>query len=280
LTPQTDAAAPVTIKVGGSSMDLDFLEPRRNYIGEAAKHICDLANMLPVIVIPGSGPALDPRKTFRDKYGTSPEDYAAICEATLRLNAIELSNVLGKDRCVLVSPTDLLDVNPREIRRYRVHVMYCAPPQWQLSTVFSDLHTLALADHFGCETVVFLKDARGIYRWDRWISSPARVEKVRSGAVVSAPELDLIAACIDRGEPNAGPFVQVRVSQMIGPDASIYRIGRDGRTDHLIEGEALKFLQAAKHIQRVSIANIRTPHKLVATATGLGQGYSSIVKDA
>jgi len=266
----------IVIKIGGSALDAEHEPPEPRYLEAIKPVLYDLLDDHQLVVTTGGGPAWDPRKNWRVKYGTPLPLFQQLAVETLRANALEIREVLG-DRAVLMHPSDLVSA-VEEPRLGEMVVTYSCPESWALERgcppEYSDSQTLAIADEFGADLCVFLKRAKGMYEWDPSLCVP-RVDTLLGWELAPgvADQLREIRARLADRKPRH--IDRVTTSRLRAPESGIYRVGADGHDDHLIETHAIGFFaENCAAVKQIAVCDVREPDVLADAFRAVSSGHA------
>lgn len=180
------------IEIGGSMFDLgvEFIKP-------LCLEIMRLSNTGlydQFIITVGGGPAHDVIKDLKDEYSLPEHVYDHMTAYSLIINEILIKQYLNHE---IIFPSSACHSK-------------------------SDLQCLRIAEHHGCEEVIFIKDSKGIFDHD--------------------PN--------DLKQQDNNPMFFPRIDIKNFEDL-VDRTGSDGRGDHLIEDSALEFFKKSEIIKTI-----------------------------
>lgn len=262
----------VVIKYGGSSLDLEIdlsgrlLRP----ISLVAKALHRLAEERVVVVMPGGGPTNELIKAVRDNY-PPPGEIGSVLEVlykrALLINA-ELLNLHWKANFLDPEESNASErlENVRQGKR-GLYVIPYAPPALVagnklLSYRNSDTLTLAIAEALDVRTVVFLKDADGIFTYDqKWALPEYKVQRASfaaGDALARGPGEHEYTPPAPPPSILAEPPKYCRTLTPAQMLQDVWRVGAvDHKDNHLIETDAIKYFQSeCRIVDRVVIGQV------------------------
>ncbi len=246
------------LKGGGSVGDLTTaqpgeLEPRDpTVLDDFAQYVLRFAERnpdIPIYMSPGGGPLNQIVKMTHGIDRASPETRNLIAADILRAAAMLWLNAFGSSNAEFIDPDDphanIDDDGIISFERYRSRGVGIIPYAFKADRLMgpwiagladnpdldlrnlttSDLQTFATSMALGAYNVVFVKDTKGIYLWDPNIQHPKR-----KGENVLLEEV----SC---GDLRRGH------TMVDGRRRRITRTGTDGAPQHLVEDNALAYMQ-------------------------------------
>lgn len=262
----------VVVKYGGSSLDLEIDPSGRNLkpISLVGRALRELATKRVVVVMPGGGPTNELIKAVRDNY-PPPEGASDVLETlykqVLHINSALLNVHWGAE---LIDPEDgaaKSELEELSVASRGLYIIPYAPSALVaddnlLSYRNSDTLTLAIAEALNVPTVVFLKDADGIFRYDQKWALPQFKEKRASFEAGDS----LARGAGEHAYPAPVPPPHMLVNP---PDyyrslnsedmlQKVWRVGADDhKDDHLIETDAIKYFQSScRTVDRIVIGQV------------------------
>jgi hypothetical protein len=268
----------LVVKYGGSSLDLELDESKQKLLPmiKAGPVLRNLAERYSVVVMPGGGPTNDLLKAVKRNYA---DQLASAGEATmnrllkdvLTVNAHLLAMVWGDDSLVESLPDpesssqNSLDALREKLLRPGLHILPFAPKELVdmdalLSYKNSDTLTLAVANWLGARTVLFLKDADGIFSFDQKWPLP---EFKKQRHFFEVGYLSSTEQPKDPVMPHPERLVEppdfresLTAAEMLD---TVWRVSPvDGQKDHLIEDDALRYLKktSGATVEKVVIGQV------------------------
>src|SRR5262249_12274605 len=142
------------------------------------KRLRQLLRTHDVYLVPGGGPAWDPRKQWRRRYKTPIDHYRTFARENLRMNAIELATAFHPEAYVC-EPRDFAQLLKPQPAAGRLPILYWAPQALlaghEEDAEYSDVHTLLMANNLATSHpslhVIFAKATHGVFEYDHGLTT-------------------------------------------------------------------------------------------------------------